>query len=297
MSWRTCRAASRNGSDSMSPTVPPISVITTSTLVADAHGQDPVLDLVGDVRDHLDGVAEVVAAALLGDHAGVDLAGGHVGDLAEVGVEEPLVVPDVEVGLGAVVGDEHLAVLERVHRPGVDVEVGVQLLHRHAQPARLQQAAEAGGREALPEGGGDASGDEHVLGRRRMLHGVPSYPSGYGSVRTRRTEGAADSVQRADQGQHGGHLAEPVLGAVDGRDRRRQRRGPQRGQVAGVAGVGVADRRRRPTRAAGEAGQQARRARRRRRRRRARPARAAPAAASPFGADAAPRRPWLWRIG
>ena len=31
ISCRTCRAASRNGSDSMSPTVPPISVMTTST--------------------------------------------------------------------------------------------------------------------------------------------------------------------------------------------------------------------------------------------------------------------------
>lgn len=30
-SWRTWRTASRNGSDSMSPTVPPTSVITTST--------------------------------------------------------------------------------------------------------------------------------------------------------------------------------------------------------------------------------------------------------------------------
>ena len=30
-SWRTWRAASRNGSDSMSPTVPPTSVMTTST--------------------------------------------------------------------------------------------------------------------------------------------------------------------------------------------------------------------------------------------------------------------------
>ena len=44
-------------------------------------------------------------------------------------------MPDVEVGLGAVVGDEDLAVLERVHRPGVDVEVGVELLHRDPQPA------------------------------------------------------------------------------------------------------------------------------------------------------------------
>ena len=98
--------------------------------VGAAHGEHAVLDLVGDVGDHLDRVTEVVAAPLLGDHARVDLAGRHVGDLAEVGVEEALVVTDVEVGLGAVVGDEDLAVLERVHRPGVDVEVGVELLHR-----------------------------------------------------------------------------------------------------------------------------------------------------------------------
>ena len=140
-SWRTWRAASRNGSDSMSPTVPPTSVITTSMSVA-AHGQDAVLDLVGDVRDHLHGVAEVVAATLLGDHLGVDLSGGDVGDLAEVGVQEAFVVTDVEVGLGAVVGDEHLAVLERVHRPGIDVEVGVELLHRHPRA----RASGAGGR-------------------------------------------------------------------------------------------------------------------------------------------------------
>ena len=31
ISWRTWRTASRNGSDSMSPTVPPTSVMTTST--------------------------------------------------------------------------------------------------------------------------------------------------------------------------------------------------------------------------------------------------------------------------
>ena len=58
------RIASRNGSDSMSPTVPPISVITTSTSLRVGDQLDAVLDLVGDVRDDLDGGAEVVAAAL-----------------------------------------------------------------------------------------------------------------------------------------------------------------------------------------------------------------------------------------
>ena len=83
-------------------------------------------------------------------------------------------MPDVEVGLGAVVGDEHLAVLERVHRAGVDVEVRVELLHRDPQPARAEQATEAGGRESLAERGGDAPGDEDVLGRL-LLHGIQPY--------------------------------------------------------------------------------------------------------------------------
>ena len=54
----------------MSPTVPPISVITTSTSLDSAISRMRVLDLVGDVRDDLDGAAEVVAAALAPDHRG-----------------------------------------------------------------------------------------------------------------------------------------------------------------------------------------------------------------------------------
>ena len=90
---------------------------------------DAVLDLVGDVRDHLHGLAEVVAPALGGEHGRVDRAGRGVGVAAQALVDEALVVAEVEVGLAAVVGDEHLAVLERVHRPGVDVDVRVELLH------------------------------------------------------------------------------------------------------------------------------------------------------------------------
>ena len=62
-----------------------------------------------------------------------------------------LVVADVEIRLGAVLGDEDLAVLEGVHRPGVDVEVRVQLLHGDVEPSGDQQAAQAGGGQALAE--------------------------------------------------------------------------------------------------------------------------------------------------
>ena len=43
---------------------------------------DGGLDLVGDVGDHLDRPAQVVAAPFLGDDRAVDLAGGDVGGLA-----------------------------------------------------------------------------------------------------------------------------------------------------------------------------------------------------------------------
>src|SRR5262249_6341699 len=60
----------------------------------------------------------------------------------EVLVDEALVVADVEIGLAAVLSDEDLAVLERAHRSGVDVQVRVELLRLDTQAAGLEQTAE-----------------------------------------------------------------------------------------------------------------------------------------------------------
>ena len=67
---------------------------------------------------------------------------------------------EVEVGLGPVLGHEHLAVLERAHRARVDVDVGIELLERDRQAARDQQVADGGGGDALAECGDDTAGDE-----------------------------------------------------------------------------------------------------------------------------------------
>ena len=128
------------------------------------HRQDAALDLIGDVRDDLNGVAEILAATLLGDHRRIHLSGSHIRRSGQVAVEETLVVPDVEIGLGAVLGDEHLAVLERVHRARIDVEVRVELLHGDLQATRGQQLPEARRGEALTERRNHAAGDEEVLG-------------------------------------------------------------------------------------------------------------------------------------
>ena len=75
---------------------------------------------------------------------------------------EALVVAEVEVGLGAVVGDEDLAVLVRAHRARIDVEIGVELAQPDLVAARLQKRAERGGGETLAKGGDHAAGDEDV---------------------------------------------------------------------------------------------------------------------------------------
>ena len=136
------------------------------------------LDLVGDVRDDLDGAAEVVAAPLLGDDGVVDAAGGDVGVALHELVEEALVVAQVEVGLGAVLGDEDLAVLVRAHGAGVDVDVRVELLARDLEAAGLEQAPDGRRGDALAQARHDAAGDEDVLGHAPPPPRSPTLPPG-----------------------------------------------------------------------------------------------------------------------
>ncbi len=123
---------------------------------------DEILDRVGDVRDDLDGGAEIIAAAFLGQNVLINPAGGDVVGACRRAAGKALVVAEIEVGLGAVVGDEHFAVLVRRHRPGIDVQVRVELAQPHLVAARLQQRAKRRGRETFAQGGNHAAGDEDV---------------------------------------------------------------------------------------------------------------------------------------
>ena len=172
-SWRTWRADSMNGWLSMSPTVPPISVMITSGAGSPSCPGCACRRIRRLISSVMCGMTCTVSPRYsprrsLRDHLRVDLPGRDVGRLVEVDVEEALVVADVEVGLGAVVGDEDLAVLERVHRARIDVQIGVELLHDDAQAARREQVAETRGGEALTERGDDAPGHEDVLGNDRF---------------------------------------------------------------------------------------------------------------------------------
>jgi hypothetical protein len=84
-------------------------------------------------------------------------------------VGEALVVAEVQVGLGAIVQHEDLAVLERVHRAGVDVDVRVDLLVGDPQAPCLEEATDRSGGDPLPETRRHTPGDEDVFRSRRHL--------------------------------------------------------------------------------------------------------------------------------
>lgn len=132
---------------------------------------DKGLDLVGDVRNDLHRLAEILTATLLADHGFVDLAGGEVVRLAHLGRDETLVVTKIEVGFSAVLRHEHLAVLERAHRARVDVDVGIEFEEGDFEAARLKNGRERGGGDALAERGHNATGDEYELGHKPGLPG------------------------------------------------------------------------------------------------------------------------------
>ena len=114
-------------------------------------GGDEGLDRVGDVGDHLHRGAEIVAAPLLADDLLIDAPGGDVVGLACRAPGEALVMAEVEIGLRAVVGDEHLAVLIGAHGPRIDVEIGVELAQANAIAACLQQRTKRRRSETLAE--------------------------------------------------------------------------------------------------------------------------------------------------
>ena len=107
-----------------------------------ARAANRFLDLIRHVRDDLDGAAQVVASPLLREDRIVDASRCHVVHAAEACGRESFVVAEVEIGFGSVLGDVDLAMLEGIHRPGIDVQVGIEFQEGDLQTPRLEERAD-----------------------------------------------------------------------------------------------------------------------------------------------------------
>ena len=99
--------------------------------------EHPALDLIRDVRHHLDGLTQIVAMALTVDHRLVDATCGDGVVAGGVNACKTLIVAQVEVGLHTIHRHVALAVLIGVQRPWVDVDIGVEFLNGDLIATRL----------------------------------------------------------------------------------------------------------------------------------------------------------------
>ncbi len=122
---------------------------------------DAPLDFVRDVRNDLNRRAQIIAAPLLRDHALIDPAGREIAVAPRGSAHEAFVVAQIQIGFGPVLSDEDLPVLEGTHRPGVDVDVGIELDHRDLEAAGLEDRTQRGGGDAFAQRGHDTTGHEY----------------------------------------------------------------------------------------------------------------------------------------
>ena len=123
---------------------------------------DAAFDLVGDVRDDLHGGPKVIAAPFLLDDILIDLAGGEVVAPGHGGPHKAFVMPQVQVGLRAILRDIDLAMLKRAHGAGVHIDVGIQFQQGDIHPPGFEDRPQGGGGNPLPQGGNHAAGDEDI---------------------------------------------------------------------------------------------------------------------------------------
>ena len=121
-----------------------------------------MFDFVGNVRDHLNGAAQIISTALLAQYCVVHATRRKVIGTAHYRARESLVVTQIEIRFRTVVGDEDLSMLEGTHRAGVDVDVRVQLEEGDFETARFKHSSEGGGSDPLTQGRHNTTSNEHI---------------------------------------------------------------------------------------------------------------------------------------
>src|SRR5262249_28407606 len=137
------------------------------------------------------------ASPFLLNHRLVDLAGRPVRVLRRQRAGKPLVVSEVEVGFGPIVGDVDLAVLIRAHRARVDVDVRIELLEGDAISVAFEQAPARGGGEPLAKRGHYTACHEDVFGGPSVhfwVHPQLVRQPDAGAARRRRTAAKSSGV-------------------------------------------------------------------------------------------------------
>ena len=126
-----------------------------------ANGKE-LFDFIGHMRHHLNGFAQIVTAAFLFQHVGIDAARGYGIGFAGGHAGEAFVMAQIEVCFGPVIGHEHFAMFKGRHRAGIDVQVGIKFAQPDRKSPRLQQRPQSRRCQTFAKAGNHTAGDEDI---------------------------------------------------------------------------------------------------------------------------------------
>ncbi len=130
---------------------------------------NPAFDFIGNMGNHLNRPAQIIAAAFLADHLSVNLSGGHVAYPVQADVNKTLIMSQVQVRFSAIIQHIHFTMLVRAHRAGVDIDIRIQLLHCNSIASFLQQQTQCSCCHPLPHGANHATRKKDIFRRHAIL--------------------------------------------------------------------------------------------------------------------------------
>ena len=134
-----------------------IGTITSSYII------DTLLDFIGNMRNNLYSLAQIIATALLVENIPVYLAGGDIGALGQVDVDETLIVAQIQIGFCTIIGNKNLAVLIWAHGAWVNIDIWIKLLNSNLDTTILQQTSQGSSSNALAQRRNYTAGNENIL--------------------------------------------------------------------------------------------------------------------------------------
>ena len=97
------------------------------------------LDLISNMRNHLNCTAKIFTFSLLVQNIPVDFACSQIGISVEILIYESFVMPEIEIGFSPILSHIYLSMLIRAHCTRIHIDVRIQLLSSHLKTSGLQQ--------------------------------------------------------------------------------------------------------------------------------------------------------------
>ena len=103
---------------------------------------DACFNLIGDMRNHLDGSPQIITPPFFGNDRVVNLARGEIIVATQMRMGKSFIVPKVQISFGAIIGHKDFAMLKWVHGSGIDIDIGIQLLECYRKPPAFKECTD-----------------------------------------------------------------------------------------------------------------------------------------------------------